>query len=81
MKDEYGGKIIYEVTALKWKLYSIRDMNNNEKSVLKGHSSSIKYEESKDTYFNKNVIRYKMRGIKSKKQKKVIKDLFIRFWW
>ena len=54
-------------------------MNNNEKSVLKGHSSSIKYEESKDTYFNKNVIRYKMRGIKSKKQKKVIKDLFIRF--
>ena len=29
MKDEYGGKIIYEVTILKPKMYSIRDINKN----------------------------------------------------
>ena len=66
MKDEYGGKIIYEITALKSKMYSIQNVNNNEKSINKGHNSSIKYEEFKDTHFNKKAIKHKMRGIKSK---------------
>ena len=71
MKDEYGGKIIYEITALKSKMYSIRDVNKKEKSVHKGHNSSIKYEELKDTHFNKKVIRHTIRGIKSKKHELV----------
>ena len=71
MKDEYGGKIIYEITALKSKMYSICDVNKNEKSVHKGHSSSINYEELKDTHFNKKVIRHTVRGIKSKKHELV----------
>ena len=29
MKDEYGGKIIFEITALQSKIYSIRDVKNN----------------------------------------------------
>ena len=29
-------------------MYSIRDVNNHEKSVYKGHNSSIKNEEFKD---------------------------------
>ena len=66
MKDEYGGKIIYEITALKSKMYSIQNVNNDEKSINKGHNSSIKYEEFKDTHFNKKAIKHKMRGIKSK---------------
>ena len=66
MKDEYGGKAIYKVTALKSKMYSLRNVNNDERSILKGHNSSIKYEEFKDTHFNKKAIRHKMRGIKSK---------------
>ena len=71
MNDEYGGKIIYEITALKSKIYSIRDVNKNEKSVHKGHNSSIKYGEFKDTHSNKKVIRHTMRGIKSKKHELV----------
>ena len=65
MKDEYGGKIIYEVNALKSKMYSIQNVNNDEKSIHKGLNSLIKYEKFKDTHFNKKAIRH-MRGIKSK---------------
>ena len=67
MKDEYGGTHIYEFIGLKSKMYSIRDVNKKEKSTHKGHNSLIKYEEFKDTHFNKKAIRHKMRGIKSKK--------------
>ena len=67
MKDEYGGRIIYEITALKSKMDSIRNVNKNEKSKHKGHNSLIGYDEFKDTHSNKKAIRHKMRGIKSKK--------------
>ena len=46
-------------------MYSIRDVNNHEKSVYKGHNSSIKNEEFKDGHSNKKVITHKMRGFKS----------------
>ena len=71
MKGECGGKIIHEITALKSKMYSIRDASSNEKSVHKGYNSSVKYEEFKDTHLNKKVIRHKMRGTKSKKHQLV----------
>ena len=67
MKNEYGGTHIYKFIGLKSKMYSIRDANKKEKSTHKAHNSLIKYEEFKDTHFNKNAIRHKMRGIKSKK--------------
>ena len=57
---------MYEITALKSKMYSIRDVKNNEKSTHKQHYSLIRYKEFKDTHFNKKAIRHKMRGIKSK---------------
>ena len=41
MKDEYGGTAIYEFIGPKPKMYSIRDVNNCEKSVYKGHNSNI----------------------------------------
>ena len=47
-------------------MYSIRNVNNDEKSIHKGHNSSITYEEFKDEHFNKKAITHKMRGIKSK---------------
>ena len=46
-------------------MYSIRDVNNHEKSVYKGHNSLIKNEEFKDVHSNKKVITLKMRGFKS----------------
>ena len=56
MKDEYGGTHVYEFIGLKSKMYSIRDVNKKEKSTHKGHNSLIKYEEFKDTHFNKKLL-------------------------
>ena len=69
MKDEYAGIQIYEFIGLKPKMYSIRNVYNHEKSVHKGHSSDIKYDQFKDTHSNQKVIRHNMRGIKSKHHK------------
>ena len=38
MKDEYGGRPIYEFIGLKSTVYSIRDINRQEKSTDKGHN-------------------------------------------
>ena len=38
MKDKYGGTAIWDYTGTKSKMYSIRDVNNYEKSVHKGHN-------------------------------------------
>ena len=65
MKNEYGGTAIYDFTGTKSKKYSIRDANNYEKSVHKGHNSFNKNGEFKDVHSNKKVIRHKMRGFKS----------------
>ena len=67
MKDEYDGKIICEITALKSKMYSIRDVKNNEKSILKGHNSYISNNKYNDTLFNKKSLRHQKSGIRSKK--------------
>ena len=34
MKDEYGGTVILEYTGTKPKMYSISDINKNEKNCL-----------------------------------------------
>ena len=52
-------------------MYSIHDINKNEKSKHKGHNSLIGYDEFEDTRSNKKAIRHKMRGIKSKKHELV----------
>ena len=64
MKDEYGGTAIYEFIGPKPKMYSIRDINNYEKSVYKGHNSNIGHDEFKDTLINKKVIEHIIKGIK-----------------
>ena len=64
MKDEYGETVICEFIGLKSKIYSIRDINDYGKSIHKGHNSYIRYDEFKDTLFNKNIIRYNMKGMK-----------------
>ena len=71
MKDEYGGKIICEITTLKSKMYSIRDVKNNEKSILKGHNSYIRNNEFNNTLFNRKTLRHQMSGIRSKKHELV----------
>ena len=81
MKDEYGGVIILELAGTKSKMYSIRDIKNYEKSTHKGHNSYIKYDEFKDTLFNKKIIRHNVDGMKSINHimhtYKVIKHLYL----
>ena len=48
-------KIICEITALKSKMYSMRDVKKNGKSILKGHNSYISNNEYNDTLFNKKT--------------------------
>ena len=64
MKNEYAGVAIYEFIGTKPKMYSIRNVNNCEKSVHKGHILNIGHDEFKDTLINKKVIRHSMKGNK-----------------
>ena len=64
LKDEYGGTAICGFIGPKPKMYSIRDVNNCKKKVLKGHNSNIRHDEFKDTLINKKIIRHNMSGIK-----------------
>ena len=45
MKDEYGEIVIWVFIGTKSKVYSIIDVNKCEKSVYKGHSSNITFDE------------------------------------
>ena len=49
-----------------YKLYSILDESNNEKSTNKGHNAFIEFQEFDDTLFKKKILRHAMRGIKPK---------------
>ena len=66
MKVEYGGKSIFKFVSLKSQMYSILNESSNEKSTIKGHNAFIEFQEFYDTLFQKDIIRHKMRGIKSK---------------
>ena len=44
MKEEYGGKSIVKFVGLKFKMYSILDKHNNEKSTSKGHNALIEFQ-------------------------------------
>ena len=47
-------------------MYSILDENNNEKSTNKGHNSFTDFIEFRDTLFHQNILRHKIREIKTK---------------
>ena len=66
MKDEYAGKYVIEAVILGPKIYSIRTVDRNEKSIHKGHNSFIGYDEYEDTRTNKKVINNQMCRIKPK---------------
>ena len=46
-KNEYGAKNIYEITALKSKIYPIRNVNNDEKSIHKDTIHQLKMKNTK----------------------------------
>ena len=66
MKDEYGGKSIAKFVGLKFKMYSVLDKSNDEKSTSRGHNAFIKFQGFFAKLFKKTILRHTMRGIQSK---------------
>ena len=69
MKDESARKIISEFFGLQSKIYSMKNIDSKESITVKGVNLATELNEFKDTLFNKEIIRHKMRRIQSKKHK------------
>ena len=63
IKDEYGGKSIAKFVGLKFKMYSVLDKSNDEKSTSRGHNAFIKFQGCFAKLFKKTILRHTMRGI------------------
>ena len=69
MKDEYGGIIIDKFIGLKSKMYSIKKIDGRESSTAKGVNIAAEFNEFKEVFSNKKIIRHKMKRIQAKKHK------------
>ena len=69
MKDVSEGKINDEFVGLKSKIYSMKNIDGKESNTAKGVNIATKFNEFKDTLFNKKVVRHKIKRIQSKKHK------------
>ena len=69
MKDESEGNIIGEFVGLNSKVYPMKNIDGKESNTAKGVNVATDINEFKDTLFNKNIIRHKMRRIQCKKYK------------
>ena len=69
MKDESEGKIIGEFVGLKSKMHSMKNVDDKESNTAKGVNIATAFNEFKDTFFNRKIIRHKMRKIQGKKHK------------
>ena len=69
MKDEMGGIIIDEFIGLKSKMYAIKKIDGRETNTAKGVSIATEFNEFEDVFFNKKIIRHKMKRIQAKKHK------------
>ena len=63
MKDEPEGKVIDEFVGLKWKMYSMKNINSKGSNTAKVVNIATEFNEFKDTLFNKKVLRHRMRRI------------------
>ena len=54
MKDVSEGKIIDQFVGLKSKMYSMKSFDGKESNTAKGVNITTKFNEFKDTLFNKN---------------------------
>ena len=59
MKDKYAGKYVIEAIILRPRIYSVRTVDRNEKSIHKGHNSFIGHDEYEDTRTNKKLLTLK----------------------
>ena len=69
MKDVSKGKIIDEFVGLKSKMHSMKHIDGKKSNTAKGVNIANEFNEFKDIFFNKKVVRHKMKRIQSKKHK------------
>ena len=69
MKDKSEGKAIGNFVGLKSKMHSMKNIDGKESNTAKGVDIATKFNEFKDTLFNKKIIRHKMGRIQGKKHK------------
>ena len=67
MKDVSEGKINSEFVGLKSKMYFMKNIDGKETNTAKGVHIVTEFKEFKDAFFNKKIIRRKMRRIQRKK--------------
>ena len=63
MKDESGGVIIIEFVGLKSKMYSIKKIDGKEHNTAKGVNIATEFDNFKGVFFNKKIIRHKLKRI------------------
>ena len=63
MKGVSEGKIIDGFVGLKSKMYSIKNIDVKETNTAKAVNIAIEFNEFKDIFFNKKILRHKMRRI------------------
>ena len=66
MKDESEGKITGEFVELKSKMYSMNNIDGKVSNTAKGINIATEFNEFKDTWFDKKIIRRKIRRIQGK---------------
>ena len=64
--DEPEGKIIDAIVGLKSEMYSMKNSDGKETNTAKGVNMGTEFNEFKDTLFNKEVLRHKMRRLQGK---------------
>ena len=69
MKDESEENIIDEFAWLKSKMYSVKNIDGKESNMTNGVNIATEFNGFKDTLFNKEIIRHKMRRIQGEKHK------------
>ena len=67
--DIFEGKIIDEFVGLKSKMHSMKHIDGKKSNTAKGVNIANGFNEFKDIFFNKKVVRHKMKRIQSKKHK------------
>ena len=66
MKNELGGKVIFEFIGLKTKMFSLISVDDEEKIRTKGVNKKLKHSEFADVLFNTKIISHNMKRIESK---------------
>ena len=74
MKNEYPGKNIAEVIALKSKSYMVITSDNKEECKHKGHNYKFTANEYRDAVFNRAILKHPMKKIISIRNKLYTKE-------